>query len=126
MRETSAWTKRSPNSPSTAPAPCWDLGAGDGRYLDLLAPLLGAGARLVACRIQLPPGGPTHAPGRSRGGRPVGGGAVQAGGPRLVSFMEVIEHTRSPAENLDETLRVLRPRGRLALTHPHYPLKLHF
>src|SRR5204863_478455 len=37
----------------------------------------------------------------------------------LVSFMEVIEHTQSPAESLDETARVLRPGGRLALTTPN-------
>ena len=100
-----------------------DLGAGDGRYLDLLAPLLGAGARLVACEISLL---------RARRIRARGFPVVVAqsealpfreGAFDLVSFMEVIEHTRSPAASLDETCRVLRPGGRLALTTPNYPMK---
>jgi len=100
-----------------------DLGAGDGRYLDLLAPLLGAGARLVACEISLL---------RARRIRAKGFPVVVAqsealpfkeGAFDLVSFMEVIEHTRSPASSLDETCRVLRSGGRLALTTPNYPMK---
>jgi glycosyltransferase involved in cell wall biosynthesis len=100
-----------------------DLGAGDGRYLDLLAPLLPPGARLVACEISLL---------RARRIRAKGFAVVVAqsealpfkpGAFDLVSFMEVIEHTRSPAASLDETARVLRPGGRLALTTPNYPMK---
>jgi glycosyltransferase involved in cell wall biosynthesis len=100
-----------------------DLGAGDGRYLDLLAPLLPLGARLVACEISLL---------RARRIRTKGFQVVvaqsealpfKAGAFDLVSFMEVIEHTQSPGASLDETSRVLRPGGRLALTTPNYPMK---
>lgn len=100
-----------------------DLGAGDGRYLDLLAPLLPAGARLAACEISLL---------RARRIRARGFPVVvaqsealpfKAGAFDLVSFMEVIEHTRSPAASLDEISRVLRAGGRLALTTPNYPMK---
>jgi SAM-dependent methyltransferase len=100
-----------------------DLGAGDGRYLDFLAPLLPSGARLVACEISLV---------RARRIRAKGFPVVvaqsealpfMAGAFDLVSFMEVIEHTQSPAASLDETVRVLRPVGRLALTTPNYPMK---
>ena len=100
-----------------------DLGAGDGRYLDLLAPLLPAGARLVACEISVL---------RARRIRAKGFQVVvaqsealpfKAGAFDLVSFMEVIEHTQSPAASLDETSRVLRPGGRLAVTTPNYPMK---
>jgi glycosyltransferase involved in cell wall biosynthesis len=100
-----------------------DLGAGDGRYLDLFAPLLPTGARLVACEISLL---------RARRIRAKGFQVVvaqsealpfKAGAFDLVSFMEVIEHTQSPAASLDETSRVLRPGGRLAVTTPNYPMK---
>jgi len=100
-----------------------DLGAGDGRYLDFLAPLLLSGARLVGCEISLL---------RARRIRAKGFPVVvaqsealpfKAGAFDLVSFMEVIEHTQSPAASLDETVRVLRPGGRLALTTPNYPMK---
>ena len=106
-----------------SPRSVLDLGAGDGRYLDLLAPLLGPGARLVACEISLV---------RARRIRERGFPVVvaqsealpfRAGAFDLVSFMEVIEHTRSPAASLDETARVLSPGGRLALTTPNYPMK---
>ena len=100
-----------------------DLGAGDGRYLDLLAPLLPPGARLVACEISL-----LRARRILAKGFPVVVAQSEAlpfkpGAFDLVSFMEVIEHTRSPAASLDETARVLRPGGRLALTTPNYPMK---
>jgi glycosyltransferase involved in cell wall biosynthesis len=100
-----------------------DLGAGDGRYLDLLASLLPSGARLVACEISL-----VRARRILAKGFPVVVAQSEAlpfkpGVFDLVSFMEVIEHTRSPAESLDETARVLRPGGRLALTTPNYPMK---
>jgi len=100
-----------------------DLGAGDGRYLDLLGPLLPPGGRLIACEISLI---------RARRIRARGFPVVvaqsealpfRAGAFDLVSFMEVIEHTRSPAASLDETARVLSPGGRLALTTPNYPMK---
>jgi SAM-dependent methyltransferase len=100
-----------------------DLGAGDGRYLDLLAPLLPAGARLVACEISF-----VRARRIKARGFPVVVAQSEAlpfrsGAFELVSFMEVIEHTRSPAASLDETARVLSPGGRLALTTPNYPMK---
>jgi len=100
-----------------------DLGAGDGRYLELLAPLLPPGARLVACEISL-----LRAHRILDKGFPVVVAQSEAlpfkpGAFDLVSFMEVIEHTRSPAASLDETARVLRAGGRLALTTPNYPMK---
>jgi SAM-dependent methyltransferase len=100
-----------------------DLGAGDGRYLDLLASLLPRGARLVACEISL-----LRARRILAKGFPVVVAQSEAlpfksGGFDLVSFMEVIEHTRSPALSLDETARVLQAGGRLALTTPNYPMK---
>ncbi len=100
-----------------------DLGAGDGRYLELLAPLLPPGARLVACEISL-----LRARRILAKGFPVVVAQSEAlpfkpGAFDLVSFMEVIEHTRSPAASLDETARVLRAGGRLALTTPNYPMK---
>jgi glycosyltransferase involved in cell wall biosynthesis len=100
-----------------------DLGAGDGRYLDLLASLLPRGARLVACEISL-----LRARRILAKGFPVVVAQSEAlpfkpGVFDLVSFMEVIEHTRSPALSLDETARVLQAGGRLALTTPNYPMK---
>jgi len=100
-----------------------DVGAGDGRYLDLLAPLLPPGGRLIACEISLV---------RARRIRARGFPVVvaqsealpfRAGAFDLVSFLEVIEHTWSPAASLDETARVLSLGGRLALTTPNYPMK---
>ena len=106
-----------------APRSVLDLGAGDGRYLELLAPLLPSGARLVACEISL-----LRARRILAKGFPVVVAQSEAlpfkpGAFDLVSFMEVIEHTRSPAASLDETARVLRAGGRLALTTPNYPMK---
>jgi glycosyltransferase involved in cell wall biosynthesis len=106
-----------------APRSVLDLGAGDGRYLDLLASVLPSGARLVACEISL-----LRAKRIRAKGFPVVVAQSEAlpfkpGVFDLVSFMEVIEHTQSPAESLDETARVLRPEGRLALTTPNYPMK---
>jgi glycosyltransferase involved in cell wall biosynthesis len=100
-----------------------DLGAGDGRYLDLLASVLPSGAQLVACEISL-----LRAKRIRAKGFPVVVAQSEAlpfkpGVFDLVSFMEVIEHTGSPAESLDETARVLRHGGRLALTTPNYPMK---
>src|SRR3989442_15076034 len=44
----------------------------------------------------------------------------------LVTLIEVIEHTQSPARVLDEVGRGLRTGGRLAPTTPNYPLKRPF
>src|SRR5439155_17149584 len=41
----------------------------------------------------------------------------------LVSLIEVIEHTQSPAQSLSEIRRTLRRGGRLVLTTPNYPVK---
>jgi SAM-dependent methyltransferase len=100
-----------------------DLGAGDGRYLDLFTALLRPGAALVGCEISQR---------RARRIRAKGFRVVVAqsealpfrdGAFDLVSFMEVIEHTQAPGRSLDEVRRVLRPGGRLALTTPNYPMK---
>jgi SAM-dependent methyltransferase len=42
---------------------------------------------------------------------------------QLVTLVEVIEHTESPARSLDEVRRVLDRGGRLMLTTPNYPMK---
>ena len=100
-----------------------DLGAGDGRYIELFAGLLPAGARLVGCEISLTRARRIHAKGfrvvvaRSEA-LPFRDGAFE-----LVTFMEVIEHTQSPGQSLDEIRRVLRLGGQLALTTPNYPMK---
>jgi glycosyltransferase involved in cell wall biosynthesis/SAM-dependent methyltransferase len=106
-----------------APRSVLDLGAGDGRYLDLLAPLLPSGSHLVACEISL-----VRARRIKARGFPVVVAQSEAlpfkaGAFDLVSFMEVIEHTQSPAASLDETVRILSHGGRLALTTPNYPMK---
>jgi glycosyltransferase involved in cell wall biosynthesis/2-polyprenyl-3-methyl-5-hydroxy-6-metoxy-1,4-benzoquinol methylase len=100
-----------------------DLGAGDGRYLELLAPALPSGARLVGCEISLVRARRI----RARGFRVVVGRSealpFRNGAFDLVTFMEVIEHTESPVLSVEETRRVLRPGGRVALTTPNYPMK---
>ncbi len=100
-----------------------DLGGGDGRYLDFCARALPAGARLIACEISA-----TRARRiRARGFPVVVARAEElpfrAGAFELVTFLEVIEHTESPARSLDEIRRVMAPGGRLALTTPNYPMK---
>jgi glycosyltransferase involved in cell wall biosynthesis len=106
-----------------APGPVLDLGAGDGRYLEMLAPLLAPGALLVGCEISLV---------RARRIRAKGLHVVVArsealpfreGVFDLVTFLEVIEHTESPSRSLDEVRRVLHRGGHLALTTPNYPMK---
>lgn len=100
-----------------------DLGAGDGRYLELLAPALPSGARLVGCEISLVRARRI----RARGFRVVVARSealpFRNGAFDLVTFMEVIEHTESPVLSVEETRRVLRPGGRVALTTPNYPMK---
>ena len=100
-----------------------DLGAGDGRYLEMLRSLLARGTVLVGCEISLV---------RARRIRAKGFSVIVAqsealpfrdGVFDLVTFLEVIEHTQSPGESLDEVRRILRPGGRLALTTPNYPMK---
>jgi glycosyltransferase involved in cell wall biosynthesis/SAM-dependent methyltransferase len=100
-----------------------DLGAGDGRYLDLLAPLLPPGGHLVACEISLLRARRILAKGFNVVVARSEALPFKAGAFDLVSFMEVIEHTQSPAASLDETSRVLGPGGRLAVTTPNYPMK---
>lgn len=100
-----------------------DLGAGDGRYLEMLLSLLSPGTVLVGCEISLV---------RARRIRAKGFRVIVAqsealpfkeGVFGLVTFLEVIEHTQSPGKSLDEVRRILRPGGRLALTTPNYPMK---
>jgi glycosyltransferase involved in cell wall biosynthesis len=100
-----------------------DLGGGDGRYLEFCAAALPRGARLVACEIS-----ETRARRiRSRGFPVVVARAEELpfrpGAFELVTFLEVIEHTESPARSLEEIQRILAPGGRLALTTPNYPIK---
>lgn len=100
-----------------------DLGAGDGRYLELFASLLPPGAAVVGCEISLRRARRIHAKGfrvvvAQSEALPFRDAAFD-----LVSFMEVIEHTRAPDRSLDEVRRVLRRGGQLALTTPNYPMK---
>jgi glycosyltransferase involved in cell wall biosynthesis len=100
-----------------------DVGAGDGRFLAFYASLFPAGTRLVGCELSL-----LRARRLAAHGFRVVVAAAEAlpfreGAFDLVTLMEVIEHTRSPARALDEACRVLMPGGRLALTTPNYPMK---
>jgi glycosyltransferase involved in cell wall biosynthesis/SAM-dependent methyltransferase len=100
-----------------------DLGGGDGRYLDFCARALPGTTRLVACEIS-----ETRARRIRARGFPVVIARAEAlpfrGGTfDLVTFLEVIEHTESPARSLQEIRRVLTAGGRLALTTPNYPVK---
>ena len=106
-----------------SPRAVLDLGAGDGRYLEFLRTLFPRPAALVGGEISLR---------RARRIRGLGFPAVvleaealpfKTGAFDLVTLIEVIEHTRSPARTLDEARRVLRPGGRLVLTTPNYPMK---
>jgi glycosyltransferase involved in cell wall biosynthesis len=100
-----------------------DLGAGDGRYLELFASLLPPRATVVGCEISLRRARRIHAKGfrvvvAQSEALPFRDAAFD-----LVSFMEVIEHTRAPGRSLDEVRRVLRAGGQLAMTTPNYPMK---
>ncbi|MGH7354703.1 MAG: glycosyltransferase [Candidatus Rokuibacteriota bacterium] len=100
-----------------------DVGAGDGRYVDFFASRLPAGALVVGCELSFSRARRI----RARGLRVVTAEAerlpFRGGSFDLVTLVEVIEHTRSPAGTMDEIRRVLRPGGRLALTTPNYPVK---
>ena len=100
-----------------------DVGAGDGRFLAFYASLFPAATRLVGCELSL-----VRARRLAAHGFRVVVAAAEAlpfreGAFDLVTLMEVIEHTRSPARALDEARRVLMPGGRLVLTTPNYPMK---
>lgn len=100
-----------------------DLGAGDGRYLDMFATLLPRDALLVGCEISFRRARRIRAKGfrvvvAQSEALPFKGGTFE-----LVTLIEVIEHTQSPARTLDEVRRILRPGGQLALTTPNYPMK---
>ena len=100
-----------------------DLGAGDGRYLEFMASLFPPGTLIVGCEISLRRARRIQAHGFRI---VVGQGEAlpfRDGAFDLVTLMEVIEHTQSPARVLDEVGRVLRTGGRLALTTPNYPMK---
>jgi glycosyltransferase involved in cell wall biosynthesis/SAM-dependent methyltransferase len=99
-----------------------DVGAGDGRYLKFFESRL-TGALVVGCEISL-----TRARRiRAKGFRVVVARSEQLpfrdGAFDLVTLVEVLEHTKSPAQTLEEIHRALRPGGRLALTTPNYPVK---
>jgi len=99
-----------------------DVGAGDGRYLGFFQSRL-SGALVVGCELSL-----TRAQRmRAKGFRVVVARSEQLpfrdGAFDLVTLVEVLEHTQSPARSLEEVRRVLRRGGRLALTTPNYPVK---
>jgi glycosyltransferase involved in cell wall biosynthesis/2-polyprenyl-3-methyl-5-hydroxy-6-metoxy-1,4-benzoquinol methylase len=99
-----------------------DVGAGDGRYLGYFQSRL-AGALVVGCELSF-----TRAQRmRAKGLRVVVARSEELpfrdGAFDLVTLVEVIEHTQSPARSLEEVRRVLRRGGRLALTTPNYPVK---
>ena len=100
-----------------------DVGAGDGRFLAFYASLFPAGTRLVGAELSVVRARRLAA----RGFRVVVAAAealpFREGAFDLVTLMEVIEHTRSPARALDEAHRVLEAGGRLVLTTPNYPMK---
>ena len=105
-----------------APRAVLDVGAGDGRYLRFFQSRL-AGALVVGCEISL-----TRAKRmRAKGLRVVVARSEQLpfrdGAFDLVTLVEVLEHTQSPARSLEEVRRVLGRGGRLALTTPNYPVK---
>ncbi|HEY3189164.1 MAG TPA: glycosyltransferase, partial [Solirubrobacteraceae bacterium] len=100
-----------------------DLGAGDGRWLAFFRRLLPPDALVVGCEI-------SHL--RARRIKEKGFHVVVAQTEALpfreaafdlVSLIEVIEHTQSPAQSLSEIRRTLRRGGRLVLTTPNYPVK---
>src|SRR5262245_34340707 len=99
-----------------------DVGAGDGRYLGYFQSRL-SGALVIGCEVSL-----TRAQRmRAKGFRVVVAQAEQLpfrdGAFDLVTLVEVLEHTQSPARSLEEVRRILRRGGRLALTTPNYPVK---
>lgn len=107
---------------ATGPRTMLDVGAGDGRWVGLLS-RLSPNALVVGCEI-------SHRRAvrmRAKGLRVVAARAealpFRAGAFDLVTCIEVIEHTASPAATVDEMHRVLRPAGRLVLTTPNYPAK---
>jgi len=106
----------------TAPRAVLDVGAGDGRYLRFFESRLSQ-ALVVGCEISL-----TRAQRmRAKGLRVVVARSEELpfrdGAFDLVTLVEVLEHTQSPARSLEEVRRVLRHGGRLALTTPNYPVK---
>ena len=105
------------------PAAVLDLGAGDGRYLGLFARTIAKDALLVGCEISFRRALRIKAKGfrvvvAQSEALPFREGVFQ-----LVTLVEVIEHTESPARSLDEVRRVLGRGGRLMLTTPNYPMK---
>ena len=107
----------------TRPRAVLDVGAGDGRYLGFFQSRLSAGALVVGCDLSLT---------RAQRMRAKGLGVVVTQSEQLpfrddtfdlVTLLEVLEHTQSPALSLEEVRRVLRRGGRLALTTPNYPVK---
>ncbi|PYN37652.1 MAG: hypothetical protein DME01_04255 [Candidatus Rokuibacteriota bacterium] len=105
-----------------APRTVLDVGAGDGRYLKFFQSRLSK-AIVVGCEISL-----TRAQRmRAKGLRVVVARSEELpfrdGAFDLVTLIEVIEHTQSPARSLEEVRRILRRGGRLALTTPNYPVK---
>jgi glycosyltransferase involved in cell wall biosynthesis/SAM-dependent methyltransferase len=107
---------------AAAPRTVLDVGAGDGRYLRFFQSHLSK-ATVIGCEISLTRARRMQAKGlrvvvaRSEE-LPFRDGAFD-----LVTLIEVIEHTQSPARSLEEVRRILRRGGRLALTTPNYPVK---
>jgi glycosyltransferase involved in cell wall biosynthesis/SAM-dependent methyltransferase len=106
----------------TRPRAVLDVGAGDGRYLGFFQSRL-AEALVVGCEISLTRARRIQA----KGFRVVVARSEQLpfrdGAFDLITLIEVLEHTQSPARSLEEVRRVLSRGGRLALTTPNYPVK---
>ena len=107
---------------SPAPRAVLDVGAGDGRYLRFFQSRL-SGAVVVGCEISLTRAQRMRAKGLSVVVARAEELPFRDGAFDLVTLVEVIEHTQSPAHCVEEVRRVLRPGGRLALTTPNYPVK---
>jgi glycosyltransferase involved in cell wall biosynthesis/SAM-dependent methyltransferase len=107
----------------STPRTVLDLGAGDGRYVDLFSRHLPPATLVIGVEISFLRARRM----RARGLRVVVARSEELpfreGTFELVTLIEVIEHTTSPKDSLDEIHRVMARNGRLVLTTPNYPVK---